>query len=202
MKKMNLYLVALISILSTSSIFAQDYLTKITYESCECLSAIEETEDRDQFNLELGLCIIEASMPYKKELKKDHGIDLENINEDGTRLGELIGIKMAGVCPEEILKVANGGDEESYDDLSSYSSGTITKVEKEQFVVFSIKDDSGKTIKLHWLYYIDSEIDLEADYANLLGKRVEMYYYESDLFDARIDEYKTFNIIEEINIIE
>lgn len=94
MKKMNLYLIALISIFSTSSIFAQDYLTKINYESCEFLSAIEETEDRDQFNLELGLCIIEASMPYKKELKKDHNIDLENINEDGTRLGELIGIKM------------------------------------------------------------------------------------------------------------
>lgn len=202
MKKMNLYIIALISILSTSSIFAQDYLTKITHQSCECLSTIEQTEDREQFNLELGLCIIDASMPYKKELKKDHNIDLENIDEDGTRLGELIGLKMAGICPEEILKIANGGEDESYDELSSTISGTITKVEKEQFIVFSIKEDSGKTTKFYWIYYIESNVDLPTEYSTLIGKKVEVYYYESDLFDARINEYKSFNIIEEINLIK
>lgn len=67
MKKMNLHLITLFIIFSTSSFFAQDYLTKITYQSCECLSSIEDTKDKDQFNLELGLCIIDASMPYKKE---------------------------------------------------------------------------------------------------------------------------------------
>jgi hypothetical protein len=202
MNKMNLHFITLLIIFSTSSIFAQDYLTKITYQSCECLSSIEDTTDKDQFNLELGLCIIDASMPYKKELKKDHDIDLENINEDGTRLGELIGLKMAGICPEEILKVANGGDDENYDDLSSYISGTVTKIEKEQFVVLSIKDDSGKTTKFYWIYYIDSNVDLETEYTSLVGKKVDLYYYESDLFDARIDEYKPFNIIEELDIIE
>jgi len=202
MKTINLIKLSLICLFLTSSVSAQDYLSTITYETCECLSKITETEDQEQFNLELGLCIIEASMPYKKELKKDHDIDLENITEDGIRLGELIGIKMAGVCPEEILKMSKGSSPEEYEDMSSFAFGTITKVEKEHFVVFSLKDDTGKTIKLHWLYYINSEIDLETDYPNLVGKRVEIYYYESELFDARINEYKTFNIIEEIIITD
>ena len=121
---------------------------------------------------------------------------------DGTRLGELIGIKMAGVCPEEILRMTNTSDDEDYEEMSNYVSGTVTKIEKEQFVVLSLKDDSGKTLKLYWLYYVDSELDLESNYSNLIDKKVEVYYYESDLFDARINEYKSFNIIEELNLIE
>ncbi|MEJ6582484.1 MAG: hypothetical protein QNL61_08585 [Crocinitomicaceae bacterium] len=54
-------------------------------------------------------------MPYKKELKRDHKIDLENINQDRTRLEELVGMKMAGICPEEVLKLTNPSDE--YEDL-------------------------------------------------------------------------------------
>jgi hypothetical protein len=200
MKKMHIYLIALFGFLITPTLFAQDYLTEITYKSCECLTNIDETKDREQFNLALGLCIIDASMPYKKELKRDHKIDPENINQDGNRLGELVGLKMAEVCPEEVLKLTNPTDD--YEDLSSYVSGIITKIEKEQFIVFSLKDDSGKISKFYWLYYIESEIDLETEYENLVGKKVDLYYYQSDLFDARIDEYNSFFIIEEMNIIE
>ena len=139
-------------------------------------------------------------MPYKKELKRDHKIDLENINQDRTRLEELVGMKMAGICPEEVLKLTNPSDE--YEDLWSYASGTITKIETEQFIVFSLKDDSGKTSKFYWLYCIESEIDLETEHENLVGKKVDLYYYQSDLFDARIDEYNSYFIIEEMNIIE
>ena len=150
MKNLNLYPILLLVIFSAPALFAQDYITKITHQSCECLSEISETEDSDRFNLELGLCIINASTPYKKELKRDHNIDLDNINVDGTRLGELIGIKMAGVCPEEILRMTNTSDDEDYEEMSNYVSGTVTKIEKEQFVVLSLKDDSGKTLKLYW----------------------------------------------------
>lgn len=202
MIKMNLIRFILISFFSVPSLIAQDYLTKITNESCECLSNIDESEDRDKFNMELGLCIIDASIPYKKELKRDHNIDLDNIIKDGTRLGELIGIKMAGSCPNQILRMTESADLEDYDDGSSYASGTITKIEKEQFIVFTLKDENGRSMKFHWLYYVDSEIDLPSEYSNLVGKKVGVYYYEDDLFDARIDEYKLFNVIEEINLIK
>lgn len=202
MKKLNLYLIVLFSFFAVTKIEAQDYLSKITSQSCDCLSEIEETTDREQFNLELGLCIIDAAVPYKKELKRDHQIDLDNINEDGTRLGEMIGMRMAGVCPQEIMKIANNTQDETYEDLGAYTSGTITKIENEQFVVFSLKDESGKNIKLYWLYYIDSELDLETNYTSLLGKKVEVFYYETEMFDVRINEYKTFFVIEEINLVD
>ncbi|MEJ6582483.1 MAG: hypothetical protein QNL61_08580 [Crocinitomicaceae bacterium] len=47
MKKMHIYLIALFGFLITPTLFAQDYLTEITYKSCEWLTNIDETTDRE-----------------------------------------------------------------------------------------------------------------------------------------------------------
>lgn len=207
MKKSQLYYLTVLFILNITFSFSQDYMSIITNESCECLSEIKETTDREKFNLQLGLCIIEAASPYKAQLKADHKIDLDKIDTQGKKLGELIGFRMASVCPDQILRASNGGmieeDEYEVEDEFYYITGNVVKIEKEQFVVISVKDDSdGKTSKYYWLTYVDSTIDLPNDYNSLVGKNVEVYYNINELFDARIDEYKSFNVIEEINLIK
>lgn len=204
MKKSVQYHFLLITLFCVPSIFAQDYdyMSRIAEQSCECVSEVEDTKNQEKFNLALGLCIIEASTPFKNELKRDYKIDLDKINQDGTKLGELIGLKMAGICPDEILRVAENSNVDEYDESASYISGIITKIDNEQFVVFSIKDDAGKTTKFYWLWYIESEMDLPTEYLTLIGKEVELYYYENDIYDPRIDEYKTFFIIEEMNLVK
>lgn len=205
MKNIQIYLIAIFSFLNVNYLLSQkDYMSIITDKSCECLSEIEETPDTEKFNMQLGLCIIEAASPYKKQLKADHNIDLDKIDTQGEKLGQLIGFRMASVCPDQILKASKGAfEDDEYDQEFYYTTGTIVKIEKEQFVVFSIKnDDDGKTSKYYWLGYVDSEIDLQIEYNNLTGKSIELYYRVDELFDARIDEYKSFNVIEEIELIK
>ena len=51
--------------------FSQDYMDKIALEVCDCIDNVSDSVPTDQFNMELGLCMLEASMPYKKQLKKE-----------------------------------------------------------------------------------------------------------------------------------
>ncbi len=85
--------------------FSQDYMDKIAIASCECIDNVSDTIPTDQFNMELGLCMLEASMPYKKQLKKDHGINFDKIESQGEKLGRLIGIKLASTCPNTLMRM-------------------------------------------------------------------------------------------------
>src|SRR5688572_19861396 len=84
---------------------SQDYMDVIAKKSCECLGEISDTLRTDQYNMELGICMIEAAMPYKKQIKKNHDIDLDKIDTEGEKLGRIIGLKMASVCPNALVKI-------------------------------------------------------------------------------------------------
>jgi hypothetical protein len=155
----------------------------------------------DQFNMELGLCMLEASMPYQKQLKKDHGINWDRIDKEGEKLGRLIGMKLASVCPNSLMRMVkkvspelmDDEDEEIDDEL--YAEGEIQKVEEEQFIVISVKEESGKVSKFYWMTFIDSDFDLANDYNSLIGKKAVLTYEEYEFFDPRLKEYRVFNVI-------
>ncbi|MGE0638168.1 MAG: hypothetical protein AB7G44_07335 [Bacteroidia bacterium] len=186
--------------------FTQDYLDKIAQSSCECLDKVGDTTlTTDAYNMKLGLCMLEASVPYKKQLKKDYNIDFAKIDEQGEELGALIGMRMASHCPEGLLKIAamyNDGtegtvEEEEYTDNSA--SGVVIKVETEFFVTFSVKDDAGKISKYYWLSFPDSNQELQYSYKDLLAKNVTINYTPQDFFDPKIEAYRQFNVISRID---
>ncbi|MEY2924782.1 MAG: hypothetical protein RLZZ337_1330 [Bacteroidota bacterium] len=193
-------LITLLITLSLSS-FSQDYMDKIALESCECIDRVSDTVPMDQFNMELGLCMLEASMPYQKQLKKDHGINWDRIDKEGEKLGRLIGMKLASVCPNSLMRMVkkvspelmDDEDEEIDDEL--YAEGEIQKVEEEQFIVISVKEESGKVSKFYWMTFIDSDFDLANDYNSLIGKKAVLTYEEYEFFDPRLKEYRVFNVI-------
>lgn len=183
--------------------FSQDYMDKIVEKSCACTETVPDTLESQQFNMQLGLCMLEASMPYAKQIKKDHGIDMENINVAGEKLGRLIGMKMAGVCPDVLVKLTNKVKGKSAPSKKEITvDGTITKVEKDFFVVFTVRDESGKTSKYYWLTLIKSDTDLVSNYAALVGKNVAIIAESQDFFDPKLDEYRSFLIIKGITVVE
>ena len=130
--------------------FSQDYLDKITQQTCGCLNKVSDTVSTDRMYMELGVCMISAAEPYKKQLKKDHNIDISNIdsNEEGEKLGKLIGIKMASVCPDALLALtarAEKNEKNNESDLNVFV-GRITKIDKDYFVVFTITDTENKSL--------------------------------------------------------
>jgi len=184
-------------------IHAQDYMTKIAEKSCECLDKIPNNLPAEEFQMKLGLCMIDIAMPYKKQIKKDYGINMDNIAEEGGKLGGIIGVKMAGICPNAVMKMAQSVKDSKAEkaekaDLQSIT-GVITKIEKDFFVVFSIKDESGKTLKYYWLTSVETKLDLISSYASLIGKNVNITFENQEFFDPKIEDYRTFPVIKDLN---
>jgi len=151
------------------------------------------------------MCIIEAAIPYKKQLLKDHDIDMDQIDVYGEKLGMLIGVKLASVCPNTLLRVtklSNAGNAEEPEEIDDIQivNGRVTKIEDEQFVIFSVKDETNRVSKYYWLSGIESDFDITSDYMELLNKDVIITYESIELFDPRIQVYRQFKIISEIKV--
>ncbi|TAE48335.1 MAG: hypothetical protein EAZ89_15425, partial [Bacteroidetes bacterium] len=144
--------------------------------------------------------MINVAEPYKKQLKKDYNIDFAQIEIHGEELGRLIGLKMATVCPESLIKMVNKANEKKGDDDPQINTieGRITTIVEDKFVEFSIKDESGKTSKYYWLTFIKSKTDLAVEYKNLVDKPVVVEFLPQEIFDARIGEYRTFYVIQSL----
>ena len=182
-------------------VLAQDYMDKIAEESCECLAGKDIEMDDNKMVMELGLCMLNASMPYKKQLKKDYDIDLDKIDEQGEALGQIIGMRMISFCPDALISMA-GQMTDEFDDFD-YSeetySGVITLIDDERFVIFSIKNNEGKTNKFYWLNPVDTDFDLELEYKMLKDKEVYVRFMTQEIFDPRINEYRSYNVLLELN---
>lgn len=184
--------------------FSQEYMDKIAQQTCTCMKNLSDTVSTQRMYMELGLCMISAAEPYKKQLKKDYGIDLNGIDsgDEGEKLGKQVGFKMASICPDALIamtsKVENDNSAKNKTNDDELFSGRVTKIEKDFFVIFTITDTENKSIKFHWLSYAESNIELINNYNSLFDKDVKVKYYLKELFDPKIGEYRNFNIISKI----
>jgi hypothetical protein len=188
---------ALLLFLCPAISFSQDYMTTIAEKSCQCLDKIQSSENKNEFTMQLGLCMLEAATPYQKEIERDHNINFENIDKEGEKLGRIIGMKMATVCPNTLVKISQQADDEDKNKEVT-SEGTVMKIDSDLFVVFSIKDDAGKVNKYYWLSFVESETDLINSYLSLVKKKVSFGYTTQEFFDPRIKEYRQVFVLTEI----
>jgi len=197
-------LVLFIFFFSINKGFSQDYMDKIVEKSCECVTKISDTLETDKKTLQLGLCLIEAAMPYSKQLKKDHKIDLEKLDEQGEQLGQLIALKMMAVCPDALIVITEAAEKNTPKEEEGEKSiqGTISRIEDDYFVTFHVKDDAGKITKFYWLTFIESNRDMITQYKALTGKRVQLIYKNMEFFDPKIGEYRSYQIISKIEVIK
>jgi hypothetical protein len=175
-------------------------MDKIAAESCNCVAKVSQNLEYEQYTQELGLCMIVASEPYQKQLKKDHGINFDRIDEHGEKLGKIIGFRMASVCPDAILAVAKKATK-TEDKNSKLHEGTLAKYENDAFVVLYIKDQDSKTTKFYWMTYVDSDVELVDRYETMVGSPVRITYHTEEMFDPKIKEYRQFAIIEKLEAL-
>jgi len=204
MKKLSVTFLFLISV---AVLYSQDVLELIAEKTCECLETIPDTLDQDAFNVKLGLCMIEAAMPYEKELRKTYGIRLENIDTEGERLGRMVGLKLVSICPEgveKIGKIQRGEVAEEPEEAVVILSvmGEVIAIDDSDFVTFSVKESTGKISKYFWMTLINGDDQIIYNYSSLLGRVVNITFERQEFFDPRIAEYRPFNIIKELILME
>lgn len=190
-------------IVTTNVSFSQDYIDDIALKACECVNTLPDTLEPERFNMDFGFCIINAASPYKKQLKEDYEIDFNKIEMHGEELGRVIVYRMTSVCPDALMIMANKGKEKENNNISeNIFEGQVTDIIDDKFVEFSIRDEVGKISKFYWFTFIESNTDLSIDYKTLIDKFVEVTFISQEYFDATIGEYRTFYIIQKLNIIK
>jgi len=176
----------------------ENLLNKISIETCDCIAKKNlefKSMDNDKLQLEMGFCILEGYSNNKEEADK-----FLNVSFDDERslelLGEQIAMKMFTNCPNYIMALAQQSmtDENTSSSNNFVITGKISNIEKNQFNTIEFKDDSNRVHKLLWLEYFEGEhlLHSEEDFKNL---NLEASYYESELFDPVIMEYRNFKVI-------
>lgn len=181
--------------------FAQEYMDKIAKRACECSETILKNNNDKTRSMEIGFCILNAAdAEDKKKFKKDFNLDFNEIDKNGEKIGKLIGMKMAPVCPTTMLALANAqGDKDKASNPIQVISGEVIKIEKDFFVSFVVRESNGNSSKLFWTSPIETSIDMANQYQSLQGKSLQFSFENQNIFDPKIGEYRAFKIIKKIN---
>lgn len=193
------YLIFLIT-LTPFTTFSQDYLDTIAEQTCACVLELPDTLKQETRIMKFGFCIMDAAMPYQERIKVDHNIDFLNEENDGERLGELVGIRMLNSCPQELMSLAQTvmeADESEQDELAILRNvrGVVERIAEDGYVRLYVRRGDNKLITLHWITRIDSDIDMPFEYRELVGSELLFHYDEVEVFDPRIDEYRNIFVL-------
>ena len=199
MKKL---IILFFSIFSLFSYSQEDFKKIIAQNTCKCVKDVKkENLTKKQIEFQFGICMFKVANPYKAEIKKEFGIDISDFSkkENMYKLGTEIGILMAQECPDvfEQFIPEDKNDTQTEEVVSSEElmNGEITKIEKDTFVIFYLKGDNGILTRFYWISNVDSNIELEKKYQDLVGKKVNLTYYSADIFDHKINDYRKVNIL-------
>lgn len=203
MKKFALSIFLLV--IGAFSVSAQDYIETIAEKSCTCLTQIDTTASQSEINTQLGLCMIQASTPFEKELKKKAHIDISALDDNtGEQLGLLIAPKMLIKCPALMLRLINSTKKEKEKNLSSSSTntykGVITDLQSNQFVSISVKNNKGPDQKFYWFAYFKGSELLKDGISGLKDKTVEVSYTENDYYNPAIKDYMKYKVITALSV--
>ncbi len=198
--------------LLTQFSFAQkreELISKIAEETCECIKKKDfdfENSSYEEYKVDFGLCVINSYQNHISKFKKKDKLDFGN-REEMRNFGEEVGLKMVMFCPDFILKI--GEKKIDFDDsvneqtdseeieADPFVTGTVFQIKADQFISFSIKEVSGKTNEFILLNNFDNSFLLTE---KLLKPNdiVDVYYYESELFNATINKYITYKVVTDI----
>lgn len=185
------------------------YLYKVGKRTCEILDSLNNSNiPSAEVTAKLGYAMLGELAKYKDEFEKEYDYDVSNITNmsDYSKIGQIIGTYMAGICPDLLLNYSKAMYNNEVEDQEEYTStsenGTVLKIEENEFVCFVIKTISGKTIKVYWMTFVENDMDLEISYKDLVGKPVSITYFEQEFFDPKLSEYRYYNLLETLVLVK
>lgn len=182
---------------------SQDYIEQMTQSVCECYDSIPADLVGQEFNMQLGFCILEAAQPHWDAIEADLGVTMSNFSVRGEELGYRIGVRMASQCPKVAMALAprsQGEQPGDYEFEANVLSGVVTKVDGQLFAEIKVRDEEDKMRTFYILTTVETNVLMEEDLSDLIGKMVYITYREEELFDYRIKEYRNFMIIESLTV--
>lgn len=199
----------LIFVLFLNNAHSQDILDTLTKEVCSCADAKKEKlaeANSQKRHMGLGICIassiiVSSISSHKEEVTAKYGNVMDN-NEEWEKLGSDIRLKMAVICPDVLMALAETGqfDTDSEPDEDEYSTieGRIVEIKQEQFLTVAVKDNSGRSHTMLMLMFFEGSNLLTEDKLKKNDK-VLVEYFEQEFYDVKAKDFRYYKIIQGIN---
>ena len=197
MKKILLLLVLVGNVAFAQKLTKDQLSDKLAEKACECTEKQELT--KENFELTIGICLIEGINAYEKDVEKHYGKDVISNDKKMEELGYEIGKKMGLKCPTvfKFMLEDEANDVVEVDSEDLMLSGKIAEIKSEQFLTFIVKEESGKNNQFILLSSFDNAF-LLTDKVLKATDAVDVTYYEMELFDAKLGKFVSYKIVTDI----
>ena len=187
-------------------------LNKVAQKVCDYMKTDEyKAMDKQEKTMKMGFKMIEFYGTFRDEFDEDA---ISTFNEEaGRKLGEKIGLRMATICPNELMEMAAEYMDEDEDEDSSITmeeeeeeveetvinsvEGNITAIENDVLTYISVKDTKGKTHKI----LITEKFDgVDVINKSNLRKDVSLDFIEQQFYDLSERDYVYKKVLKSITL--
>lgn len=196
MKKLLILLLLIGNIVSAQKLSKDQLSDKLAEKACGCVEKQEVT--KENFELTIGICLLEGINAYEKDVEKHFGKDVISNDKKMEELGYEVGKRMGLKCPSAFKFMMEEEDEvveDVMDDLTL--TGKVSEIKSDQFMTFVVKEDSGKNNQFILLSNFDNAF-LLTDKVLKVTDNVDVTYYEMELFDAKLGKFVSYKIVTDI----
>jgi hypothetical protein len=196
MKKILLLLVLFGNIAFAQKLTKDQLSEKLAEKACGCAEKQEIT--KENFELTIGICLLEGINSFEKDVEKHYGKDIISNDKKMEELGYDVGKKMGSKCPTIFKFMLDEEEEAAPDESEELSvSGKVSEIKTEQFITFVVKEATGKTNQFILLSNFDNAF-LLTDKVLKATDEVDVTYYEMELYDAKLGKFVSYKIVTDI----
>jgi hypothetical protein len=196
MKKILLLLVLVGNIAFAQKLTKDQLSEKLAEKACGCAEKQEIT--KENFELTIGICLLEGINAFEKDVEKHYGKDVISNDKKMEELGYDVGKKMGSKCPTIFKFMLDEEEEAAPDESEELSvSGKVSEIKTEQFITFVVKEATGKTNQFILLSNFDNAF-LLTDKVLKATDEVDVTYYEMELYDAKLGKFVSYKIVTDI----
>jgi len=196
MKKILLLLVLVGNIAFAQKLTKDQLSEKLAEKACGCAEKQEIT--KENFELTIGICLLEGINAFEKDVEKHYGKDVISNDKKMEELGYDVGKKMGSKCPTIFKFMLDEEEEAAPDESEELSvSGKVSEIKTEQFITFVVKEATGKTNQFILLSNFDNAF-LLTDKVLKATDEVDVSYYEMELYDAKLGKFVSYKIVTDI----
>ncbi|UGS22485.1 hypothetical protein [Flavobacterium channae] len=196
MKKIVVLFILVGNLVSAQKLTKDQLSDKLAEKACACAGKQEIT--KENFELTIGICLLEGINAYEKDVEKHFGKDVISNDKKMEELGYEVGKRMGMKCPT-VFKFMMEDEEEVVEDVIDdlTLTGKVSEIKSDQFMTFVVKEDSGKNNQFILLSSFDNAF-LLTDKVLKVTDNVEVTYYEMELFDAKLGKFVAYKIVTDI----
>lgn len=200
MQKIIYALIAGVFCCNSQYLSAQDssLTKKLIVEFCNEFSKKDFSSYNENSKTDIGLIIMPILTKHIKEIEKEWGLSYDKAG-DFEKIVEKIGEEAAKGCPKFFEYVKNNMGEIHDEDIQQIS-GSLQRIEQQQFYALVIKTKTGKEEKLWWFHFFEGSDKLVNNPNSLLKKNISLGYSIMEVYDPKIKEYRKIKVIESLQV--